>query len=452
MIGLVVILLIINHSAGVSYNQPKFSLCALWDSNATTFADGDTIGQQPSGIFINIQNNIYVTDREHGRILIWDNETSTPTKIISEDLIKPWSLFVTTQDDIFVDNGNFNNRIDKWTVNTTTHKFVMNVNGSCTGLFVDINNNLYCSLVNHHRVVRFTLDNHLALPMIVAGTGCPGPIANMLDHPHGIFVDIGFNLYVADSYNNRIQQLMPNQMNAITVVGFGAAVYFILNRPTCIIVGVDGDLFIVDSHNHRIVRSTIHGVQCLVGCSGKSGAMSSQLHNPQTMAFDSNGNIFVTDVNNHRIQKFILTINSCETTTSTKTTTSTTTITATTTKMTTKFTTTLSCYFGKDYVNLVEGGRRHISQLKVGDRVWTLSHDGEHIIEDEIMFIGHAVPNTPTYFYTFTTIEGHTISLTDADYIVVATNDKINMEIIHASKVTLNHKLIMAGRRISLEK
>jgi hypothetical protein len=297
----------------VSYNQPKFSVCASWNLNATTFADNYTIGQRSTGIFINVQNTIYVADGENGRVLIWHNGSSRPTKNIRGDLINPWSLFVTIQGDIFVDNGNPNNRIDKWMANETNSKSVMHANGTCTGLFVDINNNLYCSLRNHHRVVKVDLSSDLHITATVAGTGCPGPVSNMLDHPHGIFVDISFDLYVADSHNNRIQRLVPNQMNAITVAGFGASFFCLLNRPTDIVLDADGYLFIVDSHNHRIVRSTLDGFQCLVGCSSESGATSSQMHNPQTMAFDNNGNIFVTDLNNHRIQKFILATNSCGT-------------------------------------------------------------------------------------------------------------------------------------------
>jgi hypothetical protein len=47
----------------------------------------------------------------------------------------------------------------------------------------------------------------------------------------------------------------------------------------------------------------------------------------------------------------------------------------------------------------VEGGRRRIGSLKVGDRVWTLIDDGEHLIEDEIFCIPHAAPNTPSIYF-----------------------------------------------------
>jgi sugar lactone lactonase YvrE len=133
----------------------------------------------------------------------------------------------------------------------------------------------------------------------------------MLDHPHGIFVDENLTLFVADTHNNRIQRFQSNQLNAVTVAGFGGLVCFTLNRPTSIVLDGDGYLFIVDSGNHRIIRLISNGFECLFGCSGKSGASMSELNNPQTMAFDKYGNILVTDCSNHRVQKFMLTQNSC---------------------------------------------------------------------------------------------------------------------------------------------
>ena len=58
----------------------------------------------------------------------------------------------------------------------------------------------------------------------------------------------------------------------------------------------------------------------------------------------------------------------------------------------------IACYFGEDYVNLVEGGRRRISSLKTGDLVWTISNDGKRLIKDEIMVIPHAGPTIPSLY------------------------------------------------------
>lgn len=48
---------------GPSYNQPKFSSCATWNTNAITFANSATVGTSPQGIYIDINNTIYVADK-----------------------------------------------------------------------------------------------------------------------------------------------------------------------------------------------------------------------------------------------------------------------------------------------------------------------------------------------------------------------------------------------------
>lgn len=56
------------------------------------------------------------------------------------------------------------------------------------------------------------------------------------------------------------------------------------------------------------------------------------------------------------------------------------------------------------------------------------------------------------YFYTFKTIEGHTISLTRSHFIVVMGKNENKMKIISASEVTREHQLIMHNRTIDIEK
>ena len=72
-----------------------------------------------------------------------------------------------------------------------------------------------------------------------------------------------------------------------------------------------------------------------------------------------------------------------------------------------------SCYYGKDKVRLINGNERSIDSLRIGDRVWTISSDGKSLIEDEIILMMHNGRNVSTLFYTFKTIDGNEISLTD---------------------------------------
>ena len=51
-----------------------------------------------------------------------------------------------------------------------------------------------------HQVVKRSLnDGDMTLIIVVAGTGFPGSAFNQLDQPMGIFVDLNFDLYIADS-------------------------------------------------------------------------------------------------------------------------------------------------------------------------------------------------------------------------------------------------------------
>ena len=261
------------------------------------------MGQFPSGIFVNSNNSIYIPNRDTGQIHIWLNGNDLyPTKTISSNLSSPASLFVTMNGDIYVDNGNYG-RIDKWIVENETWASVMNVTSYGYGLFIDIYDNLYCSVFENHQVYKTWSNGRTT---IIAGLDFEGSESDTLYGPMGIFVDINLDLYVADCYNDRIQLFHLNQQNGITVAGKESARLTIeLFYPTGILLDGDQHLFVVDSGNNRIIGSDENGFRCIFGCSGQEGSTSNKLSYPETMSFDSYGNIYVTDRSNHRIQKIV---------------------------------------------------------------------------------------------------------------------------------------------------
>jgi hypothetical protein len=143
---------------------------------------------------VNTNNTIYVASQEKNQIIVWDEGNINPTKIIDGNFTNLWSLFVASNGDISIDDGRRNGRVQKWISNTNKFVTVMNVNSSCFGLFVDIIDNLYCSMHNHHRVVRRSLTDSVMTPIIVAGTGIRGSAPNQLWNPLGIFVDVNLDL------------------------------------------------------------------------------------------------------------------------------------------------------------------------------------------------------------------------------------------------------------------
>ncbi|CAF1113374.1 unnamed protein product [Adineta ricciae] len=299
--------LIQSNSCMPIYNQPKFCPSTSWTENATTLM----IGHNGSfAIFVTNNNSIYVTNVVKNWIELWTNEGSMSTILNRGELNQPFSVFVTTNFDIVVDNGK-KNRIELWTQSGTYSIQLLQYNDSCFGLFVDVNDNIYCSIQWKHQVIRNSLYKSTVNWTMAAGNGSPGFTSDRLTHPRGIFVDTKLNLYVADSENHRIQCFQRGNKIGQTVLGNETIEETTLNTPSGVIVDFDGYLFVVDSGNARIIGSGPNGFRCLVGCSGKSGSKPNELNGSITISFDSYGNLFVVDRNNARLQKFTLTTNSC---------------------------------------------------------------------------------------------------------------------------------------------
>ncbi|UJR07284.1 hypothetical protein I4U23_011572 [Adineta vaga] len=305
----------------LSYNRPVIRPHSKWSSCGITFANQSLVGFSPRSIFIDSNDTIYVVDHTHGQILVWsETNNNNPRKISTGKLFAWTGVFVTTNGDIYVENDNQTGQIDKWTLNATRGDPISKFSGNCCALFLDVKNNLYCSINLRHIVVKISLNNGSDKTESTAAgeNDKSGSSKKSLSHPVGIFVDVHCNLYVADAGNNRIQLFPSEESNGITVAGNGIPNGLQLKYPSGIIVDADNILYIADNQKHRVVRVVGRNhFQCLVGCSEKSGSESTQLHYSYSVRFDSYGNLYVADEGNHRIQKFILGTNSCETRTST---------------------------------------------------------------------------------------------------------------------------------------
>lgn len=295
---------------GISYNRPKLCPNATWNAFAVTFATVTLVGSNPWAIFINRNNTIYAANRESGIIRVWREGSSIPIRNISGNLITPYSLFVSDDNDVYVDNGATNFQVDQWSSNATSGVAAMYTCGACAGLFIDIKNFLYCTVSAKNQVISKSLDSRLNVWSVVAGTGVAAATPTTLDAPRGISVDTDLNLYVADCNNNRIQKFSFGQLAAITIVGSGAAGTPTLNCPSAIIFDADGYIYISDSHNHRILRQTLSGFRCIASCGG-FGPGSTQMINPLGFSFDSYGNFYTIEWTNNRILRWSLTRNSC---------------------------------------------------------------------------------------------------------------------------------------------
>ena len=184
---------------------------------------------------------------------------------------------------------------------------------------VDGGGNIFIADHLNHRIRR--VDNATRIITRVAGTtsgfGGDGGAATSakLDHPSGVAIDSAGNIFIADTWNNRIRR--RDSTGVITSVAGtgtpgdgGAATSALLAAPFGIAVDALGNIFIADTYDHRIRRVDPIGVITTVAGTGAAGsggdngaATSAQLTNPFGVAVDAPGNVYIADTSNNRIRR-----------------------------------------------------------------------------------------------------------------------------------------------------
>ena len=153
-----------------------------------------------------------------------------------------------------------------------------------------------------------------------SGDGGAATNAN-LNAPYSVAVDATGNLFIADMDNNRIRKVDTNGI-ITTVAGNGSADYSgdgglatnaCLDAPYGVAVDAFGNLFIADSWNDRIRKVDSFGIITTVagngnwGYSGDGGmATNANLNLPSGVALDNTGNLFLADLGNERIREVVL--------------------------------------------------------------------------------------------------------------------------------------------------
>jgi sugar lactone lactonase YvrE len=136
--------------------------------------------------------------------------------------------------------------------------------------------------------------------------GMPGNEPGQLQNPRDVAIGPDGSLYVTDTSNNRIQHLSADG-SVLQVWGYfadiskGAAPGGTFYEPWGMAVGVDGSVYVADTWNHRIQKFTADGK--FVNMWGYFGEADTPfaLWGPRDIATDGMGNLFVTDTGNKRI-------------------------------------------------------------------------------------------------------------------------------------------------------
>ena len=190
------------------------------------------------------------------------------------------------------------------------------------GVALDRSGNIYIADSGTDRVRQVAPSGIIAT---FAGTGAAGyqsdnvpAAAAELYSPMGVMTDAYGDVYIADSYNHRIREVVENGQ-IVTFAGTGTggsgpedllAAQTQLRGPRGVCTSRTGVVYIVDTSNHRVLSAPPTGLvenaagNGTAGFAGDGGpAATAELNQPGACAVDSAGNLFIADTLNHRIAK-----------------------------------------------------------------------------------------------------------------------------------------------------
>jgi trimeric autotransporter adhesin len=318
----------------------------------------------PEGVFVDPSGNIYIADTYNsiirevtiangniqtvaGTYYAYDstcNYSGDGAAATSANLCLPGNVSLDSSGDLFIaDTYNFAIRkVSGRTINTVagtpTTVCATYLTTGCgnngaaiasdlnypSDMVVDSSGNIYIA-DSEDSVIREVTASNLNIRAFagngfISYSGDGGTPTNAeLGNPVAVFVDASGNVFIADTDNSVIREILASTGDIQTVAGngnegysgdSGLATKAELDSPQGVYVDAQGDIFIADNGNNviREVVASTGNIQTVagngtLGYSGDGGApISAELNNPYGVLVDVSGNIYIADAANHAIR------------------------------------------------------------------------------------------------------------------------------------------------------
>jgi len=279
---------------------------------------------EPSDVVVDASGNVYVASRSSVSKLSSDGQLITEWGTGYGDGWAPQGIDLDPSGYVYVvDIGN--NIIQKF---TSDGQFVTHwgSKGSGDGQFdlwgdannqdgggiaIDTSGSIYVADTFNHRIQKFTSDGQF-----ITKWGTYGSDNGQFDRPTSIAVDGNGNVYVVDTYNSRIQKFTSNgqfltKWGSYSLDGLDKGKFGFYHddygiEMVAIDVDKSGYVYVADGLESwaRIQKFDSNGQ--FIAQLGSGGSGDGQLSLVRGIETDKSGNLYVADRGNYRLQKFTL--------------------------------------------------------------------------------------------------------------------------------------------------
>ncbi|CAF3962366.1 unnamed protein product [Rotaria sordida] len=216
----------------------------------------------PSDVTVDSNDNVYVTDTFNYRLQLWTGGSSTGTSVAGTGISGSTNnmlsiVYGVTRDPnsgtLYIsDTGN--HRVMRGNGAGLSITQLSNPIGLC---FDSSTNSLLIANYGANNIVRWIIGAQNWT--LVAGNlnGSSGMTSNELNQPTDVTLDSMGNIYVVDMGNNRIQFFSYDQSNGTTIAGVTASNgndSILLNNPYSVALDNQFNLYVADTYNHRVQK------------------------------------------------------------------------------------------------------------------------------------------------------------------------------------------------------
>ncbi len=289
-----------------------------WKMDGIIVAGGNDYGEEldhlwePLKIYIDDNENLYITDTAIDRIVKWKKNARIGEIIAGgngrgnqlNQLNGPINFVIDHENKFIFICDQYNNRIVNWPIENGTKGEIIISNIDYLDLTFDNDDYLYVSDWYHNEVRKWKIGDENGI--LVAGGNGRGDKLNQLDFPYNIFVDKNYSIYISDYGNHRVIKWIKGAKEGVAVAGTNGGGNSLeqLHDPQGIFVDQFETVYIADTRNSRIIR-------WLEGAKQGDIIVSKELNGyesirPYDLSFDRENNLYVVDLNKPRVIKYLI--------------------------------------------------------------------------------------------------------------------------------------------------